>query len=72
MSFATFHDEHGTFFCAKFHSYVLTVYSNDVYYYYFTPCVFFTSILVVGLLLFVVVEVAVIFMRLHVRNDLSH
>ena len=27
MSFATFHNEHGTFFYAKFHSYVLTVYS---------------------------------------------
>ena len=31
MSFSTFHDEHGTFFYAKFHSYVLTVYSNFVY-----------------------------------------
>ena len=31
MSFATFHDEHGTFFYAKFYSYVLTVYSNGVY-----------------------------------------
>ena len=33
MSFATFHDEHGTFVYAKFHSYVLIVllYSNGVY-----------------------------------------
>ena len=31
MSLATFHDEHGTFFHAKFYSYVLTVYSNGVY-----------------------------------------
>ena len=31
MLFATFHDEHGTFFYAKSHSYVLNVYSNCVY-----------------------------------------
>ena len=31
MLFATFHNEHGTFFYAKFHSYVLTVYSNGMY-----------------------------------------
>ena len=31
MSFATFHDEHGTFLYAKFHFYVLTVYFNGVY-----------------------------------------
>ena len=31
MWFATFHDEHGTFFYAKFHSNVLTLYSNGVY-----------------------------------------
>ena len=30
MSFATFHYKHGTFFYAKFHSYVLTVYSNGM------------------------------------------
>ena len=31
MSFATFHDEHGTFVYAKFHSYALILYSNGVY-----------------------------------------
>ena len=31
MLFATFHDGHGSFFYAKFHSYVLTVYSNGVF-----------------------------------------
>ena len=31
LSLATFHDEHGTFFYAKFHSYALTLYSNSEY-----------------------------------------